>query len=780
MICCILCSGIHLVAQSQNQPELDVKSYDLHIDLTGLKKQKLSGMAEVTCAPSGTVFPQSVQLMLLKLKVDSVLLWHAGTQKFEPSAFTYNDTLLRILTPLTETRVFRIFYQGTPVKDLTWGGFYFSGEYAFNMGVGFSADPHPFGRVWFPCNEDFNDKALYEYRIKVPEGYAAICGGLFADTFDSGSGTITWHWKHKIPVSSYLASVAVAPYQILSGSHSGLNGAIPVTLAAMASDTGNLRKSFLNLGKAMQSFEYSYGAYPFERIGYSLVPFNAGAMEHACNIAYPVYAADGTLNNETLMAHELSHHWWGNNTTCSTPGDMWLNEGWASYSEALFIESVYGKKAYLDYIRNIHKPVLQFAHLRDGISTGVSNVSHANTYGTHVYRKGADMIHSIRTAMGDTAFFNACRQFMKKYAYQNVRTQDFIAHFNTYAGIPSQFIQQIIADTGFFHFSIYDIQVVRKNQWEVTLSYQQRKRFGHHVYTEMPYEITVFDKKRNRQVVPVKLGKNGTVVFQSAVEPEMVCFDFDQKMQDAITEDVIITDAPGIHPNAYSMLPLNITRNSDTSLIRIEHHWVYPDAYFLNLPGVLMSKARYWSVDGILDTSFRASATFNYDGSKPGNFNGGWLDHELLNGIPEDSIVLLYRPDAKSYWRIETNCTKTIGNKLDKKGSFLLPQLQKGQYAFGIFKSGMLNHKPIKSGTKDIRWYPNPADENLEVQWSDAVRPDAVRIMDLSGKNWLQKDSLPDSETLKVDTAHLPNGTYYLQIFSNGNTLLNDAFLISR
>ena len=87
-----------------------------------------------------------------------------------------------------------------------------------------------------------------------------------------------------------------------------------------------------------------------------------------------------------------------------------MNEGWASYSERLFLEHLYGKERYKNSIRDNHKSVLHYAHLRDGDTLPVSGIGHENTYGMHVYDKGADMVHTLRGYMGDSAFFKACNQ----------------------------------------------------------------------------------------------------------------------------------------------------------------------------------------------------------------------------------------------------------------------------------------------------------------------------------------------------------------------------------
>jgi aminopeptidase N len=761
---------------AQNFDSINVEVYNLGIDFSSFKAKKLTAIAEIKCKPLNGISTKNITFRLLKLKVDSVFFKTSDSSVFRKVNFTYNDTFLKIQKALSKPSDIKIYYQGTPVKDAQWGGFYISGEYAYNMGVGFASNPHNYGRVWFPCVDNFTDKALYNYHIKVPRGFAAVCGGNFKDTIQNSDNTTTWSWEHTYPIPTYLASVAIAPYKIVYDNFGGINKNILITLASEARDTANFRKSFANLKKALTVFEQFYGPYRFERVGYSLVPFDAGAMEHACNIAYPHYAADGKLTSETLMAHELSHHWWGNNMTCETAGDMWLNEGWASYSEALFTEYVYGKKAYQDYINTIHKGVLQFAHLADGAATAVNNVSHENTYGRHVYKKGADMVHCIRGVMGDEEFKTKCKSLMENYKAANLTTTEFSWHF----GIPNDYVKQIISDTGFAHFSIYNTTSAKEtNTWKTTLNYKQKKRFGHHVYESMPYEVFAFDKNFKKQIVKVNLGTPQTLTFNTTNKPEFICFDYDQKFSDAITDDVILTDSVGSYPFTYSMITVDITENKDTSLVRIEHNWVYPDNWFMNLPNVVISKERYWKIDGIFDPSFKATATLNYDGFKASNFSSGWLDNQLMEGRSEDSIVLLYRPSAESYWQIETNVVKTMGNKVDKRGSFKINDLKKGEYTFGVKgKETTSGYFDIKE--KQLKMYPNPADETLKIEWASAINPERIDIFNTLGQNVLSIKVAKDAKAQKINTKLLANGNYYASIISPDYGKISGEFMIAR
>lgn len=765
---------------AQSIDSIDVLNYNINLDLSKFKSKNIVGVAEIKCKPLQNIKVNKIKFMLLKLNIDSIFFKDSLIDNYLKVIFNYNDTIITIDKNLEKISYIKIYYHGSPAKDQSWGGFYFSGEYAFNLGVAFTSKPHNFGRVWFPCIDNFADKAIFKYSVKVPRGYTAVCGGLFADTLQMSDNSTVWNWEHNVPINTYLASVAVAPYKFVKYIINGKVAKIPIMLAAIASDTSKLKSSFSNLQKAVQAFEEYYGKFRFERIGYSLVPFNSGAMEHSCNIAYPVYAADGTSNYETLMAHELSHNWWGNNTTCQTAVDMWLNEGWASFSEALFTEYLYGKTSYRNYMNKIHKEVLQFAHLKDGAISAISNISHENTYGTHVYKKGADMVHTIRNSMSEIDFKNACNSFMEKYKYSNVTTPLFISHFAGF-GVNRSFLNQMIKDTGFCHFTIFNSTYeFKNNSWEISVNYKNRSRMSNHVFDSIPCEFYVYDKKFNKEIFKVWLGKNQSFKVNTKLKPEFICFDFEGKLSDAITDEYIITDSIGNFNFDYAMMNIKINSINDSSLVRVEHHWNYPDEYFLNLPDITISKERFWKVDGIFSQSFQASAIINYDGSKLTSYTSGWLDNKLLQNQSEDSIVLLYRPNAESYWQIEKNIVKTIGGKTDKKGTITINELKKGEYTLALKgkkqSSGYINPKQENS----LKLYPNPADHTLYIEFKENKFPQSIEISDLSGKLHYSDKVENNCKNMQIDTCGFLPGNYFINFIFKDGFKTSESFVICR
>ncbi|MCB9251234.1 MAG: T9SS type A sorting domain-containing protein [Flavobacteriales bacterium] len=764
-------------AIAQATDSTDVLYTGIHLDLTNYKSRTISGFAEIVCKPVTNLSPKLIQLYLLKLVVDSVNYQPSGSNTYEPVNFHYNDTVLKVFVGFKDTARLKIYYHGSPVKDAAWGGFYFSNDYTFNLGVGFRAEPHLIGRMWFPSGDRFEDKCIYEYFINSPKGFAAICGGLLIDTTDFGVNTL-WHWKHSVPVSSYLVSVAQAPYRLLKDSYTGSSGTIPILLAAVPSDTANLKSSFVNLKLAMQVFEDYYGTYLFERIGYSLVPFSDGAMEHACNIAYPVSFANGSRDYESYMAHELSHHWWGNNITCATASDMWLNEGWARYSEYLFYEKALGKKDAQEAFNKLHQRVLRYSHLRDGGAKSVNNISSEYTYGSHVYDKGGSMVHSIRHAMGDSLFKIACRSFITENKLGNVNTGDLILKFNKIGDLPTGFIDQIISDTGFCHFSIYNTETQKNSLWDTKVTYKQRQKLGNHLYNDMPFEISVFDEHFKRKILKVNLGTAGSFNFSSDFKPVFICIDYDQKFTDAITDDVILTSDTGYYENSNSLMGVHIVEIKDTSLIRIEHNWVYPDAYFLNIPNVLISKERYWTVDGIFDASLKATGTIYYDGTRPSNYSGGWLDNELFNGRREDSLVLLYRESATSYWKIESDVTHLIGHPIDKRGTLRINKLKKGEYALGVYGKETLNDLGLRKELNVVRVFPNPADGTVSVYWDSNETVLKIELYNETGQRlWVNNTKDMVQTGIKIDTQHLTAGKYIIHLVTQTGKEYSKVFI---
>ena len=229
----------------------------------------------------------------------------------------------------------------------------------------------------------------------------AVCNGNLDSVSDLGSGYKIWHWNMKNIIPSYLASVAVSEYALYSDVYNGINANIPIQIYVRPQDTTKVRTSFINLKNILAIFESNFGPYLWQRVGYVGVPFDNGAMEHATTIAYPNACIDGTLNYESLYAHELSHHWFGDLITCSKASEMWINEGWAEFCEFYYTKILYGNNYYKDIMRKELKSVLQFSYIEDGGNYfALGDIPHEYTYGYTSYHKGNIVINTLGQRAG--------------------------------------------------------------------------------------------------------------------------------------------------------------------------------------------------------------------------------------------------------------------------------------------------------------------------------------------------------------------------------------------
>ncbi|HRC67157.1 MAG TPA: hypothetical protein PK976_04390, partial [Bacteroidales bacterium] len=233
----LLLTGIlsSVQAQQLKSDTFDVVHYDLHLDIMNFQAKQLNGFAILTLTPKMNQLSY-ISLDLLSLQVDSVKV------EGQPVVSWYqDDTLLRIplISPVSvgDTFQMRIRYHGTPiVEPAGWGGFHFDSWIAYNLGIAFQANPHNYGRAWFPCIDDFIDRATYDYYITTESGKTAVCGGLLIDSIVHPDNSITWHWKMNQTIPAYLASVAVASYIKIADIYNGIQTDIPISLYFRPSD----------------------------------------------------------------------------------------------------------------------------------------------------------------------------------------------------------------------------------------------------------------------------------------------------------------------------------------------------------------------------------------------------------------------------------------------------------------------------------------------------------------------------------------------------------------
>lgn len=767
-----------LFAQDTRSDSLDILHYHIHLDITDLSGQHIEGYTDVRITPKVNSV-SAISLDLLKLNVDSVI-WNQNAL-----SYTYNDTLLAIAlgqsVGMTDTLELRVYYGGSPQKDVSnWGGFYFQSGYAFNLGVGFQADPHNFGRVWFPCFDNFVERSTYSFEIITSNNRKAYCNGeLISEQVISGD-TIMRSWEMKETIPTYLACVAVGPYVDVRWNYSGIQRNIPVQIAVRAADSNKLKGSFVHLDDAMDAYEQMYGPYRFNKVGYSIVPFNSGAMEHATNIAYPYYAVNGGTGNELLMAHELSHMWWGDLVTCDRQEDMWINEGWASYSEDLFLEHVYGRERYIESVKANHLNVIQYAHIREGQYRAVSGVPHEYTYGMHVYDKGATVAHNLRAYMGDANFFPAIRQFMDENQFSDVNSALIRDKFTAYSGIDlTDFFDDWVLGPGYTNISIDSFKVLATpGLWDVTLYVTQKKRGTDHFFNSVPVEVFLYsDLGISVKETIMVSGEHSVHQVSTPFNPAMVALNTEDLLAMAVTADQQwIKESNNLTLENAKMEMTIDALQADSLLLRVEHHWAHASEG-KNPHNYRLSDYRYWHVEAVGDLEALAdiSATIEFDSRNATSGGRGNLDNELLkNG--HDSLVLLHREDASEPWERYQHYEKISFPGVTTFGRIELSELKEGDYTYA---NGDVTIGVQEVAEKEVvSISPNPVSDVLHIKGinGDSV-PMEVMIFDTTGKLVTRKKM---NASLTVDVSALNEGSYLIYVLRNGRKVMTEKFIVAR
>lgn len=769
-----------LFATDRRGDTLDIVRTVLNLDFTDFSTRQMKASASITlrAKQNGVEF---AHLDLLKLPVDSVVIEGFST------IYSYNDSVLSVylLNSLQQNDTVNmvVHYSGTPYRAPgDFGGFYWSSTYAFNIGVSFLADPHTYGRVWFPCYDNFEERSLFEFYITTRSNHKAFCNGLLLSETTVNTNKV-WHWKLNQEIQSYLASVAVAPYATLPDTVNGVLGTIPIELAALPTDTTQLKTLFVHLKDAFHIQEEMWGPYRWDRIGYCIVPFTAGAMEHATNIGFmQYYLSQIPEEAESTMAHELSHHWFGDLVTCATADEMWLNEGWASYNEYLFSEKFYGRGAYMRDVKDNHEYVLRQAHVSDGGYYAVSGVPTNLTYGRTVYDKGADVCRAVRAYMGDSLFFTAIRSYLNHYAFSTATTAQFRDYLQlfTSANLTSLF-DDWVYQPGFAHFEIDSFGYNGSaNLYNIFVRVKQRMHHADHLYQQVPIIITCIDSAGNRYDYRVVVnGACTELTFTSTVSPQFIALDIDENLPDAVTDEIRFIDTVGVYDFNTAYWKLSCSIPQTRKMLRVEHHWVAPVTSVIT-EGFQLHNSRYWTIDGPFnDDADVGSSFFTY---------GAAIDSAFLTGKNEDSLVLLYREKPWNDWRlIDTFILNTRGNVNDRIGDVTIPHTRKGQYTLAL--RNVLNPtQPISasacntsglgetSQTILLKVYPNPANEQLYFTTDEQLKGELV-ISDLAGRVvQTQKQNQLSSNGI-VEIGDLQPGAYFIVANSINNSRLTAIFI---
>ncbi|HEX4823953.1 MAG TPA: M1 family aminopeptidase [Candidatus Polarisedimenticolaceae bacterium] len=381
------------------QDDVDIQHYFLDLEFVP-STQRVQGSVTIT----GMSLVAGFQHLVLDFasNMGIVSIFRGATQLTYTRPTNVLDILLDQPFGVGQTFVVKVNYSGVPdatgFGSISWRK---TGSAAIGSAVSTLSEPEG-ARSWWPCKDRPDDKATVEEWWTVPSTWIATGNGVLIGSGPNGTGKTRYKWKPTDPLTTYLVSVTASVFSTFSQTYTTLTGGtMPVDYYVYPEDLAKAQASFTPTPSMIAFFAQTFGEYPFVIDKYGMTEFSwGGAMEHTTNTSYGYQLVNGGHNYDSVIAHELSHQWWGDAVSPRTWADVWLNEGFATYCEALWAEHLGGADGYKSYMSSLAS---------SNFAGSVYNPS--DLFGSTVYDKGAWVQHMLRHLVGDTNFFNAMRDW---------------------------------------------------------------------------------------------------------------------------------------------------------------------------------------------------------------------------------------------------------------------------------------------------------------------------------------------------------------------------------
>ena len=747
---CLLLSS--LVAQTAGEG-IDVTHYAIHVNELNFADHTLQGETFVDFTATADV--SQIVLELMYLEVSAVTATGATVSDFSQSG---NFLTINLAAPLSSgsSATLDIIYGGNTFNE-SWGGVHWwGGDKVYNLGVGFDSQPHNLGKTWFPCVDNFTDKATYDVFITATNDKKAICGGNHVETIDNGNGTSTWHWNTPQEIATYHISFIVADLVLWEDTYHGIERDIPIEVYTLPSLSGSVPATFVHIHEIAAFLEENLGPYPFNRIGY--VSMSLGCMEHTDNIALATSVISGNTDNEEYLAHELSHMWSGNMVTCAEAGDMWLNEGFAQFWGVFYEAGVYDEQHFQNAISNKVNNINTWCN-NPANWIPLNNMPLDMTYNTNaVYERGAVIVNTMMNYMGRENFLAAMREYFQQYAYQAATSEQLCDALSQYSTLDMHgFFDSYVYASGMPHlYAVIESVTESGNQFEVTLHLSYQHIGDSHIGQNNVYEVTFVGPEF--QLVTEKVSWDGlhdsvTVILD--FEPVGLVNDFNNNWLDGRTQKNFMLKSSA--QQNFASFKVEATSFTDSVFVAVENHLVGPYDDPL-VPNLTLSSKHFWTINRYDFGEAEVTGMFDYSNSTDGD----------IIQTANDSATLLYRRNAAEAWH-EIPYTVFAGSTW-KHGRFIVDDLPSGEYTIAVWDKEALGEEEHIGLQNKMLVYPNPAENQVRMSW-DEVSDGQIRILGVDGKE-LRKNAYSQTDGIEITTEGLPKGCYTVVRVGKGGEIL--------
>ena len=523
---------------------IDIKHLDIDLRFDWDKEQAI-GSTVVTYSP----FADSNKLVLdaASMTIDSVTLIGGGPLKFAYDGKRDDDNL--------EIDIGRVVKSGEDVKvKIEYKTNYVNKADAdtaigsFGRGLRFikptADDPNKprqiwsqgeseFNRYWFPSYDTPNDFRTTDLRATVAKPFYVVSNGKLVETKDNPDNTRTFYWKMDQPFSNYLTSIVVAETTPVVQDFEG----VPVYNFGYTNETKEVAATVKNLPATMKFFSEVTGVkYPYPKYSQAFVEDFGGGMENisaTTQIEEMIHDERELLDNdsESLQSHELAHQWFGDYVTCRDWGQIWLNESFATYMQAMWTEKLKGHEEFLytDVRGNQNNTIGTW---NSGNRRPIVTKNYANKdamFDTYAYPGGGSVLHMLRKHLGDKLFSKALNLYLTSNAHQPVSTEDLrIAVEEATGQSMDWFFDQWLYKMGHPIFEVNQVYDDAKKQLTLIVKQTQKvdvaNEFPQTEFFQTNVDIEIDNKVERVWIKPQEIN---TFQFNVAAKPKLVNFDYE-------------------------------------------------------------------------------------------------------------------------------------------------------------------------------------------------------------------------------------------------------------
>jgi len=423
----------------------DVQYYAVHVTPDILTKT-INGFVDISYKVVAKGIKMQIDLQQ-PLIIDSIL--NIGKSTSTQLVFERSGNIAYAIfekqQKLMSMHTVRIYYHGKPqeARNPPWDG-----------GVTWSKDKNgsPFvttscqglgASIWWPCKDHQSDEPDNGASIAIttPDSLMDVSNGQLQEMLENKTAhTKTWKWAVKNPINNYSLSMNIAKYANFSDTLHGEAGVLPLNYYVLNDDLDAAKIQFQQAKNMLRCFEYWFGKYPFYEDSYKLIEVPYLGMEHQSAVTYGNKFKNGYLGRDVsgsgwglkwdfIIVHESGHEWFGNNITSKDIADMWIHEGFTSFSETLYTDWLSGKQAGNEYNFGIRRNIRNTSPI-----IGAYGVNGKG--GDDMYYKASNMLQTIRNAMNDDAKFRLLlRNLNANFYHQTVTALDIQNSMSTDAGV---------------------------------------------------------------------------------------------------------------------------------------------------------------------------------------------------------------------------------------------------------------------------------------------------------------------------------------------------------